>query len=287
VEEFAETKKMNAWMPVDLYVGGAEHTVLHLMYARFFTKFLFDEGYVDFDEPFQKLRHQGMVLAEDSRKMSKRWGNTIDPNDEIERFGADTLRVYEMFMGPFDSTMPWDTKAEIGVNRFIKKVLGQAEKDTDVSSEEAQENQIHKLIKKVTEDIESMSFNTAVAALMEFVNFLNKEKEIAQSVWERFLLVLAPFAPFVTEELWSQLGNEFSIHKAEWPSFDEELTKDDEIEIGVQVNGKMRGTITIAADAKEADAMEAAKAEANVSKYLDGEPKKVIYVQGKILNIIV
>ncbi len=310
-KEFASKEKMNSWMPVDLYVGGAEHTVLHLMYARFFTKALHDLGYVDFEEPFLKLRHQGMILAEDNRKMSKRWGNTINPDDEIEKYGADTLRVYEMFMGPFNATMPWNTKTEIGVFRFLGKVWdlqskvvtplnlpsrggntptlerekGGVKAESPVYSKQVKE--INKLIKKVTEDIESMSFNTAVAKMMEFVNLLQKEEKVSKEVWQKFLLVLAPFAPYITEELWSQLGNEFSIHKQEWPEYDETQVSEDEVTIGVQVNGKVRTTITISPEASEQEALDLAMADSKIQTYINGDPKKVIYVKGRILNIIV
>ncbi len=286
-EAFSDSEKLKSWLPVDLYVGGAEHTVLHLMYARFFTKFLFDEGYIDFDEPFQKLRHQGMVLAEDSRKMSKRWGNTIDPKDEIEKFGADTLRVYEMFMGPFDSTMPWDTKAEIGVSRFLSKAWDNFDKLDGTFETDTQEREINKLIKYIGNAIDTLSFNTAVAKFMEFNNFLTKEEKINKSVFERFLLILAPFAPYVTEELWSKLGNEFSIHNQNWPEYDDELAKDDLLTIGVQVNGKVRGTIEIEPGEDQESVMKKARDVESVAKYLEGEPKKIIYVQDKILNIIV
>ncbi|MDQ6985405.1 MAG: leucine--tRNA ligase [Candidatus Dojkabacteria bacterium] len=287
-EEFASAESMNKWMPVDLYIGGAEHTVLHLMYARFFTKFFFDEGYIDFDEPFQKLRHQGMILAEDSRKMSKRWGNTIDPNEEIEKYGADTLRIYEMFMAPFNSTTPWSTETEVGVFRFLGKIWDQSEKVDESFESDEQEKMIHKLIKKVTEDINSMSFNTAVAKMMEFVNFVSKEEKINKSVWERFILVIAPFGPFISEELWNKSGNEFSVHKQSWPSFDEAMTIESSVEMGVQINGKVRGSIQIAVDATEENAIELALAEANIQKYVgDNKPKKIIYIPGKILNIIV
>jgi leucyl-tRNA synthetase len=286
-EVFASSEKMNKYLPVDLYVGGAEHTVLHLLYARFFTKVLFDMGYVNFDEPFYKMRHQGMILAEDNRKMSKRWGNVINPDGEIEKYGADTLRIYEMFMGPFDSTMPWSTKTEIGVFRFLSKVWDlQFKVSADYKSEQ-QEREAHKLIKKVTYDIENMSFNTAVAKMMEFVNFLVKEGSINKSVWERFLIILAPMGPYVTEELWNRAGNEFSIHNQIWPSYDEAMTVDETVTIAVQFNGKLRGTVGIKAGAVQEDVIQAVKADSSFNKYLESEPKKVIYVQDRILNFIV
>lgn len=289
--EFASTDKMNAWLPVDLYVGGAEHTVLHLLYARFFTKVLFDMGYVNFDEPFQKLRHQGMILAEDNRKMSKRWGNVINPDGEIEKYGADTLRMYEMFMGPFDSTMPWNTKTEIGVFRFLNKVWDLQTKVTDDRSQienyDQQEREIHKLIKKLTIDIDAMSYNTSIAKMMEFVNFLQKELSIDKSVWERFTLLIAPFGPYIAEEMWNRLGHEFSVHQQNWPSYDESLTIDSIVKIAVQINGKVRGTIEIPAGATQEEAMQKAMEVENVKRNITGEPKKIIFVQDRILNVIV
>lgn len=285
--EFASSESMNAWMPVDLYVGGAEHTVLHLMYARFLTKVLFDEGIIDFDEPFQKLRHQGMILAEDGRKMSKRWGNTLDPNEEIEKYGADTFRMYEMFMGPLDSTMPWDTKTEIGVRRFLERVWGLQYKVDDTFQSESQQKEVNKLIKKVTQDIQNLSFNTSIAKFMEFSNLLSKEEKIVKEVWEKFLLVMAPFAPYITEELWQRIGNSETIHLTSWPEFDEEMIKDEVFKVAIQVNGKLRATLEVSInDIQEEVYRKAIEIEA-VKKYVSTEPKKVIYIQGRILNIVV
>ena len=285
-EVFAAKEKINSWLPVDLYIGGAEHTVLHLLYARFFMKVLFDEGLVDSDEPFYKLRHQGTILASDSRKMSKRWGNVINPDDEIEKYSADTLRVYEMFMGPFSESKAWNTKGEVGIFRFLNKVWDMQYKVSQVETTE-QLIELNKTIKKVTESIEALSFNTAVAKLMEFSNFLQKEESVSKQVWEKFLIILAPFAPFITEELWSRAGNQYSIHQQSWPQFDEALTKDAVVTIAVQVNGKVRGTIEVAAGSEEADVVAKAKEVQGVQKYLTTEPKKVIYIKDRILSFIV
>jgi leucyl-tRNA synthetase len=286
-EKVFDSEKINNWLPTDLYMIGAEHIVLHLLYSRFFTKFLYDEGIINFDEPFYKMRHMGLVLGPDGRKMSKRWGNVINPTDEVNKFGADTLRMYEMFMGPLQDPKAWNDRAEAGVFRFLTKIWIQQDKvSVDVKSDQ-QEREINKLIKKVEEDIQSMSFNTAIAKMMEFANFIQREKEINRSVWERFMLVIAPFAPYISEELWSRLGNEFSIHNAQWPSFNPEMVKDETVEIGVQVNGKMRGTIEISVDDEQEVAMEKAMAQESISKYIPTEPKKVIYVKGRILNVIV
>ncbi|MCA9387057.1 leucine--tRNA ligase [Candidatus Dojkabacteria bacterium] len=298
-EKIFDSEKVNAWLPTDLYMIGAEHIVLHLMYSRFFTKFFFDQGLIDFDEPFYRMRHMGLILGPDGRKMSKRWGNVINPNDEIDKYGADTLRIYEMFMGPLIDAKPWNDSAEKGVLRFLSKVWDNFNRiqTTDSREEvkfeirnskfEIQEREINKLIKYVGPAIDTLSFNTAVAKMMEFNNFLTKEKEINKSVFERFMLVLAPFAPYVTEEIWSQMGNEFSIHNAKWPEFDESLTKESSVTIAIQINGKVRGTVEVDAGSNEDVVYSAAMKEQNIAKYVENEPKKKIYIQDRILNIIV
>ncbi len=286
-EAFADKDKLATWMPIDLYVGGAEHTVLHLLYARFFTKVLYDEGYLTTDEPFQQLRHQGTILASDGRKMSKRWGNVINPDSEIEKFGADTVRLYEMFMGPFKETKAWTTQGEHGVFRFLNRVWTLHNK-VDSTFESAEQLKIvHKLIKQVTEGVESFHFNTTISKYMEFVNFLSKESKINKSVWERFLILLSPFAPFITEELWSDMGNSYSIHQQPWPIYDKEQIEETEVSLVVQVNGKVRAAISLPLDTDEAFAVEKAKENERVQKYIVAEPKKVIFVKNKILNFIV
>ena len=291
-DSFADKDVINSVMPVDLYVGGAEHTVLHLMYARFITKVLRDLGYVDIDEPFQKLRHQGMILASDNQKMSKRYGNTIDPIKEVEKYGADTLRVYEMFMGPLDTAMPWNDRAESGVFRFLTKVWIQQDKIVEnkessiFSTKQYQE--VNKFIAKVTHDMNEMSYNTSIAKMMEFINFIHTEKEIYTKVWEIFLKLLAPFAPFITEELWTSLGNTTSIHISDWPQYNENVSLDSDVIVGVQINGKLRGTINISKNTSQEEALKIAKSNENINKHInDNSIKKVIYVQGRILNIIV
>lgn len=281
---------VNLWLPVDLYIIGTEHIVLHLLYARFFTKFFFDMGYINFDEPFAKMRHMGLILGPDGRKMSKRWGNVINPTDEVNTFGADTLRMYEMFMGPFDEAKPWNNRAENGVFRFLKKVwalLAKVKKEISIDEKTEQETLINKLIKKVSEDIESLSFNTTVAKFMESVNKFGEYEEISQNVFEIFLKLLAPFAPFITEELWGNLGNNYSIHKAKWPEFDKNLVQDDKVKIAVQINGKVRDVIEVAINMEENKVLAIAKEQKMISKYITGEIKKIIYIKGKILNIIV
>lgn len=281
-----DSEKANTWLPTDLYMIGAEHIVLHLLYARFFTKFFNDKRLIDFNEPFGFMRHMGLIQGPDGRKMSKRWGNVINPTEEIEKYGADTLRMYEMFMGPLEDAKPWNDRAESGVYRFLNKAWDLQFKVSEESSDK-QETEINKLIKKVGSDIESLSFNTSVAKFMEFTNFMTKESFVNRSVWERFILIIAPFAPYVSEELWSRLGNAFSVHQQSWPEFEEAKTKDSEVTIAVQVNGKMRGTVQVEAGAEQDDVYTMAMELENVSKHITGESKKVIFVKDRILNVIV
>ncbi len=290
-----EVKKvMNELCPVDLYVGGAEHTVLHLLYARFFTKVLFDAGYVSFDEPFLKLRHQGIIMGPDHRKMSKRWGNVINPLDVVSEYGADTLRMYEMFLGPLEQMKPWKVESVAGVYRFLARVwkssniaIGSTCDKTDKIIEVA----LHKTVKKVGEDILELKFNTAIAMCMEFINTWEKvgAEKLAKSDLELFVKIIAPFAPHISEEIWSMLGHADSIHMQKWPQFDEKLLVEDIITIPVQVNGKVRGSIEVSVDSTsdEIHIIELAKKQENISKYLATSPKKTIYVPGKIVNIIV
>lgn len=285
-EAFASKENLKNWMPVDFYLGGPEHVNGHLLYSRFFTKVLFDAGIINFDEPFPVHRHQGIVKGPDGRKMSKRWGNVINPTDVVEKYGADTIRTYMMFMGPLEQDKAWNDNAVQGVQRFYTKVWNlQNLVDNSFESEE-QEIEVNKLIKKVTDDIEPLSFNTAIAKMMEFTNFLQKEEKINTSVWERFLQVLAPFGPFIVEELWHQLGNEFSIHQQNWPKYNEEYLVEEKIEIGVQINGKLRSSILTSSDALEKDVLAVAMEDKTIKKYVQGPPKKVIYVPGRILSII-
>jgi leucyl-tRNA synthetase len=283
---FASQEALKKWMPVDFYLGGPEHVNGHLLYSRFFTKVLYDAGIIDFDEPFLVHRHQGLIKGPDGRKMSKRWGNIVNPTDAVAQHGADVVRTYLMFMGPLEQEKAWSEKAILGVERFYKKVWGLAEKATADESTPEIESEINKLIKSVTEDIEEMSFNTAIAKLMEFTNFLQKQNQVPVNIWERFLLILAPFGPYITEEIWEKLGKTDSIHKAEWPTYDESQIKNDLIIMGVQVNGKIRGEIEIAPDASQEEAMKKAMAVERIASYVTGDPKKVIYVPGRILNIV-
>jgi len=284
------------WSPVDFYVGGAEHATRHLIYARFWHKFLFDIGAVNYDEPFTKLKHVGLIMGEDGRKMSKRWGNVINPNEMVKQFSADALRVYEMFMGPFDQAISWNTNGLVGTRKFLEKVEKLFSDDAaDVTSEDKKLlSLLHKTIKKVGNDIENFNLNTAVSALMILVNELTEYKKKNQS-WpiavagrQSLLQILAPFAPHLCEELWERLGKQRSIFKSAWPKYDETLIKDDIVNLVIQINGKLRASVEVAADISEAEALELAHANDNIKKWLAGkEVVKVIFVAGKLLNIVI
>jgi leucyl-tRNA synthetase len=282
------------WMPVDLYVGGGEHAVLHLLYARFWHKVLFDLGLVGDPEPFLKLVHQGVILGEDGQKMSKARGNVINPDDVVAGFGADALRVYEMFMGPLEQVKPWQTSGIEGVKRFLERVWNVAASSSTgdpVAYDEATRRLVHKTIRKVTLDIEALRFNTAISALMILVKHLGALATVPEEAVRTLALLVSPFAPHLGEELWQRIhpGRALrSIAYEPWPEFDPTLVTDEVVEIGVQVNGKLRGTIVLAVDAGEETARAAAMAESRVRAYVDGKTiRKVVYVKAKILNFIV
>jgi leucyl-tRNA synthetase len=280
-----------AWMPVDLYVGGSEHAVLHLLYARFWHKVLFDIGVVKDTEPFTKLVHQGMILGEDGQKMSKARGNVINPDAVVALNGADALRLYEMFMGPLEQVKPWQTSGIEGVRRFLDRVWNVCTlriTDDPAAYDEETRRQVHKTIKKVTDDIEHMHFNTAVSAMMILVKHLQALPAVPRAAAKSLVLVLSPYAPHAAEELWERLGGTKTLAFEPWPTFDAALVKDHVVEMGVQVNGKFRGTVLIAIDADEASARAAALADLKISVHVEGKTvKKVIYVPAKILNFIV
>ncbi len=290
---------ISKWLPADWYLGGAEHAVLHLLYARFWVKALYEAKLLDFKEPFLRLRNVGMILAEDHRKMSKSFGNVVNPDDVVEEFGADALRVYEMFMAPFDSEIAWSTKALQGAYRFVKRVWEMFYKfkikneKLKIEEDKNLVGKLNKTIKKVTDDISKVKFNTAIAAMMEFLNEWEKKLNVEHRTLnlenaKKFLQILAPFAPFLTEEIWREVfGEKTSIHLSSWPKAEE--VKDEEVTIPVQVNGKVRDTIKIqASKINDQQYIEkiALKSE-KVKKYLKEKPKKVIYVKGKIVNFIV
>jgi leucyl-tRNA synthetase len=277
------------WMPVDLYIGGSEHAVLHLLYARFWHKVLFDMGVVKDAEPFLKLVHQGTILGEDGSKMAKSRGNVINPDDVVKSHGADSLRIYEMFMGPLEAVKPWQTSGIEGVRRFLDRVftslaVGEIGGEIDLETKRL----LHKTIEKVTKDIEALRFNTAVSAMMIFSRHIGGLAKVPREAAEPFTLILAPFAPHLAEEIWSRLGHAKTLAFEPWPAFDPALVVDDEVEIGVQVLGKLRGTIRIAKAATQDDAVALAMAVAGVKAHTDGKTiKKIVYVPGKILNFIV
>ena len=285
-----QKEKINYWLPVDLYVGGAEHAVLHLLYARFWTKVLYDAGLIKFKEPFLKLRNQGLILASDGQKMSKSRGNVINPDSLIEKYGADTFRLYEMFMGPFDETINWNTRGLIGMKRFLDKVWKLFEKPKNIIStkeDEEIERISHKTIKKVTEDIENFRFNTAISALMILVNELQNKN---YGVWhlKTLISILAPFTPHITEELWHQLGHKDSIHQQKWPKYDPKLVKEKMITLVIQVNGKVRDKVEVEADISEEKAKELAISREKIKKWIKGkEIKKVIFVPRKLINLVI
>lgn len=279
------------WMPVDLYIGGAEHAVLHLLYARFWHQVLYDLGYTKHPEPFQKLVHQGMILGSDGEKMSKSRGNVVNPDDIVKTQGADSLRMYEMFMGPLEAVKPWQTSQVAGVVRFRDKVynvVNNAAKNSITEMDEETTKLLHKTMKKVTEDIESMGFNTAISALMVLTNHLVSLKgEVPLEAAEKLSLMVSPFAPHLGEECWSILGHEESLAYHEWVEFDEALCIDNTITMGVQVNGKVRGEIEIPKDADQETAVAEAMKQARVSNQLEGKDiKKIIFVPERILNIV-
>jgi leucyl-tRNA synthetase len=292
--EFCSFEKQKYWMPVDLYVGGPEHSVGHLLYSRFWQKVLFDAGLVSHKEPFQKLAHQGMLLASDGEKMSKSRGNVVNPDEMRDKYGADALRCYILFMGPMDRDKPWSETGIEGVARFLDRLWracvgedgGPAVDDSALPPE--LEKTLHKTIKKVGEDIEAMNFNTAISAMMILLNEVYKTGSRSRLVLKPLLQILSPFAPHLCEEIWSKIGANGLIVLAPWPSFDSNLTVDNVVNIGVQVNGKSRGEISVAKDAPEADAVALALAVESISKAVGGKPiAKVIYKAGRILNLIV
>jgi leucyl-tRNA synthetase len=288
-KEIFSQESYDDWMPVDLYVGGPEHAVLHLLYARFWHKVLFDIGVVKHGEPFLKLVHQGMILGENNEKMSKARGNVVNPDDVVASHGADALRMYEMFMGPLEQVKPWQTSGIEGVSRFLDRVFtvlgtGEIGGEHDLETKRL----VHKTIEKVTKDIESLRLNTAISAMMILSRHLGGLPKVPREAAEALTLVLSPFAPHLAEEIWQRLGHTESLAQAPWPTFDPALVVDDVVEIGVQVNGKLRGTITIAKDLSQDAAVALAKTDARVSSHVEGKTlEKIVYVPGKILNFIV
>ncbi len=289
-KSFGDIEKIKYWSPVDLYIGGAEHTVLHLLYARFITKVLFDEGLVPFDEPFSALRHQGLISAADGRKMSKSYGNVINPNDLVRDVGADSLRVFQMFMGPFEQGSAWDMKSVAGARRFIERVwkLKEKIKSSGIVKNKKFDALLHFSIKKVGDDIEAMKFNTAISQMMILLNACEEEVEIPLSAYKIFLKLLSPFAPHVTEELWRKIGEEKSIHLERWPLYDPKKLTRQSVVLPVQINGKVRANIEVGQETSQKEVEEMAFSHPDVRKWIpSGRVKKTVYVPGKIISFVV
>ena len=289
-EELVSKEKADEMLPVDMYIGGVEHAVLHLLYSRFYTKFLYDIGAVDFDEPFKKLFNQGMITGKNGIKMSKSKGNVVSPDDLVRDYGCDSLRMYELFVGPPELDAEWDDRGIDGVYRFLNRVwnLVMDSKDADVKATKEMIKIRNKMVYDITTRLESFSLNTVVSGFMEYNNKLldiaKKEGGVDKETLGTFAILLAPFAPHMAEELWEQLGNAGSVFHAGWPTYDEEAMKDDEIEVAVQINGKTRAVVTIPAEISKEDAIAAGK-EAVADK-LTGTIVKEIYVPGRIINIV-
>jgi leucyl-tRNA synthetase len=289
--------KEKYWMPVDLYIGGAEHAVLHLLYSRFWHKFLFDIGYVSTKEPFKKLVNQGMILGEDGQKMSKSRGNVVNPDKVVADYGADSMRLYEMFMGPLEAVKPWSMQGVEGVHRFLQRVWRLIiNEDTgnlnaviqNASADEATTRLLHQTIQKVGGDVETFGFNTAISSMMILVNHLIKQSVVPKAVVEQLVLILSPFAPHIAEELWQKLGHSKTLAYEPWPKFDPELVKEAEIELAIQVNGKIKDKIVVPAQADDEQIKQKALASEKVIAALAGkQPKKVIVIKSRLVNIVV
>ncbi|MCM3387408.1 leucine--tRNA ligase [Ureibacillus chungkukjangi] len=294
-EALADAELLKRWLPVDIYIGGAEHAVLHLLYARFWHKVLYDLGVVPTKEPFQKLFNQGMILGEGNEKMSKSKGNVVNPDDIVSSHGADTLRLYEMFMGPLDASVAWSTNGLDGARRFLDRIWrlytteeGTLSEKVQPSSDTALEKSYHQTVKKVTDDYENLRFNTAISQMMVFINDCYKADVFPTEYAEGFVKLLAPIAPHVAEELWAILGHSGTLTYEEWPAFDESKLVDDEVEVVVQVNGKLRAKVKVAKDVTKEQLEEVAKADEKVLEFTEGKQiVKVIAVPGKLVNIVV
>ena len=295
-----DQEKEKYWMAnggVDLYIGGAEHAVLHLLYSRFWHKLLYDLGYVSTKEPFKKLVNQGMILGEDGQKMSKSRGNVVNPDKVITGYGADSMRLYEMFMGPLEAIKPWNMQGVEGVHRFLQRAWrvvidedtgGLAEQVKEAEADEETLRLLNQTIKKVGDDIESFGFNTAISAMMIFLNHLNKQTVRPKAVIEKFVLILAPFAPHIAEELWEKLGHTDTLAYEPWPEYDKELIKEKEIELAVQVNGKIKDRIVVATDTDEEQIKQKALASEKVIAAMAGKiPKRIIVIKSRLVNIVI
>jgi leucyl-tRNA synthetase len=290
-KELVGKKNEAYWSPVDVYVGGAEHATRHLIYARFWHKFLKDIGVVSTDEPFAKLYNVGLIMGEDGRKMSKRFGNVVDPDTIVNQVGADTLRLYEVFMGPFGDSISWSTASVAGARRFIERVWRLSERvvaDEKAELPDAAQKALHRTVKKVGDDISEFKFNTAVSSLMVLVNEFEKVPALPKTAFLDLVRLVAPFAPHATEELWREQGNRGSVHSASWPAFDATLASAGSGVLVVQVNGKVRAEFEPSQPENEAAVQKEAQALPAVQKWLEGKTvKKVIFVKGRLVSIVV
>ncbi len=287
-KKFVDSKNLKYWGQVDWYNGGMEHATLHLLYSRFWHKFLFDLGLVPTSEPYMKRTSHGMILAEGGEKMSKSKGNVVNPDEIVKTVGADTLRIHEMFMGPFDQAIAWDTNTIAGSRRFLERIWKLQERISKESNNEKIEILVNKTIKKVTEDIEAMRFNTAISSMMILLNEFEKEKTISKKNYEILIQLLAPFAPHITEELWSILKNKKSIHQTEWLKYDESQLLDSKVNVVIQINGKVRGTIEIDVNESEDQIKRKVLELPDIKKWVNGlNIKKVIYIKGKLMNLVI
>ena len=288
-KEFAGRAKMDAWLPVDFYLGGAEHTTMHLLYSRFWHKALFDLGLVADKEPYARRMNRGLILGPDGHKMSKSRGNVVDPDEEVKRLGADTVRMYLAFIGPYTqvSNYPWNPNGVVGIRRFLERIWRLSSKvSTTRTSDVLVERLLHQTIKKVGEDVLAQKFNTAISQLMVFLNALEKSEGIGREQWKTFLCLLAPFAPHISEELWVELGNKRSIHLEKWPTYTDALLKEDTITIAVQINGKTRGETRVPADAGKDAALHAAQ-EAVAERLKGKQITRTIFVPERLVNFVI
>ena len=288
-KEFANYELLKHWMPVDLYVGGSEHAVGHLLYSRFWNNYLFDKGLVPVAEPFTKLIHQGMILGSNNEKMSKSRGNVVNPDDVIRDYGADTLRLYEMFMGPIQATKPWDEKGAPAMRKFLERVWNLIVESGKVQNAQntALDKVYNETIKKVTDDYEKMAYNTAISQLMIFMNVIDKQNVVPKAYAEGLVKLLNPICPFITEELWARLGHNESIARESWPVCDESKLKEDDYELVVQVLGKMKAVIRVPNEATQDEVIDLVKQNENMQKFDLSTPKKVIFVKGRCINFII
>jgi leucyl-tRNA synthetase len=292
--KLADYDKLKEWLPVDTYIGGAEHAVLHLLYARFWHKFLYDIGVVPTKEPFQKLYNQGMILGDNNEKMSKSRGNVVNPDDVVAQYGADTLRLYEMFMGPLDASIAWSENGLEGSRKFLDRVWrlivdenGKMRDHITTVNDGKLTKVYNQTVKKVTEDLENMHFNTAISQLMVFVNEANKVDALTYDYVDGFVQLLAPIAPHMSEELWEILGHAGGISYVPWPTYDEAALVENEIEVVFQVNGKVRGKANVARDTSREELEKVALADHDVQHFIDGKTvRKVIAIPNKLVNIV-